>query len=157
MSSASSPASATGPEGVDRSEQKAPRLGARNTKQRDAVYQVLTQEERFLSAKEVHNKLLSQGTKVGLATVYRTLQAMADLELVDVLFNQQGEAKYRFCESNEHHHHLVCTECSASVEIDGGPVEAWAEQLAEQNGYTKTGHVAEVFGVCAECSEDEKK
>ena len=133
-----------------------PRLGARSTKQRDAVYQVLSQEERFLSAKEVHNELGKRGEKVGLATVYRTLQAMADLKLVDVLVNQQGEAKYRFCESEEHHHHLVCTECSASVEIDGGPVEKWADELAAKNGYTKTGHVAEIFGICADCTASHK-
>ena len=67
------------------------------------------------------------GDKVGLATVYRNLQAMAADGEIDMLRTDDGEAVYRAC-STGHHHHLVCRDCGRTVEVEGPTVEAWAEQ-----------------------------
>ena len=87
-----------------------PSINLRSTKQRKAVAEVLATISKFSSAQEVHSILISRGEKVGLATVYRTLQALAETGAIDVLRND-GEALYRAC-SNDHHHHLVCTGCN---------------------------------------------
>ena len=61
---------------------------------------------------------------MGLATVYRTLSALADAGEVDMLRNEDGEAIWRSC-SDTHHHHLVCRTCGATVEVEGPAVERW--------------------------------
>lgn len=131
----------------------APRIGIRSTRQRKAVVDAMTNDTSFRPAKDIHQILLDRGDQVGLTTVYRTLQALADVKAVDVLHNENGEALYRLC-SDHHHHHLVCTDCGDTVEIGGGPVEEWAGELAERHGYRLTGHTAEVFGLCADCQDD---
>ncbi|GAA4786411.1 transcriptional repressor [Corynebacterium canis] len=128
-----------------------PKLGVRSTRQRAAVVNVLRELDNFASAKEIHQALTERKHKVGLTTVYRTLQSLADIDAVDVLHMASGESLYRQCTSDEHHHHLVCTGCGTTVEIDGGPVERWAHSVADENDFQLTGHTAEVFGLCAQC------
>lgn len=129
---------------------KPKRIGQRNTRQRRAVVSIMQEAPNFRSAADIHRALTDRGEKVGLTTVYRTLQSLAEIDVVDVLHISTGEAVYRLC-GDHHHHHLVCTGCGATVEVAGGPVEEWARSLAEQNGYTMTGHTAEIFGLCGHC------
>ncbi|WP_165241697.1 Fur family transcriptional regulator [Corynebacterium lizhenjunii] len=128
-----------------------PKLGARNTKQRTAVVEVLRDMDKFASVKEIFGELQQRKEKVGLTTVYRTLQSLAEIDAVDALHMPGGETLYRHCDSEKHHHHLVCTQCGKTKEIDGGPIESWAKQIASQHGFELTGHDAEVFGVCPGC------
>lgn len=128
-----------------------PKLGARNTKQRTAVVEVMREMDTFASAKEIHRQLQDRQEKVGLTTVYRTLQSLADIEAVDALHMPSGETLYRHCEAEGHHHHLVCTKCGRTEEIDGGPIEDWAKDIARQYGFELTGHDAEIFGTCSSC------
>lgn len=130
-----------------------PKLGARNTRQRTAVVQVLSDIDTFASAKEIYRELDSRDLKVGLTTVYRTLQSLADIDAVDVLHMSNGETLYRQCVNESHHHHLVCSQCGRTEEIDGGPVETWAQRVAEEHGYVLSGHDAEIYGTCAQCQQ----
>ena len=59
----------------------------------------------FLSAQQIHAELEEEGTKVGLATVYRNLQSLAEADLVDTVRSDDGEALYRLCTNEGHHHH----------------------------------------------------
>lgn len=122
----------------------------RPTRQRAAVSAALGEAETFRSAQEIHEVLRAAGEGVGLTTVYRTLQAMADAGEVDVL-RTDGEAMYRRCRSDEHHHHLVCTSCGTTVELAAADVESWAAAVAKKHGFTDVSHTVEVFGVCRSC------
>ena len=84
--------------------------GARPTRQRKAVATALQTFDDFRSAQDIHDLLRTSGENVGLSTVYRTLQALADGGEVDMLRTEDGEAVYRRC-SATHHHHLVCRDC----------------------------------------------
>jgi len=123
----------------------------RPTRQRAAVSAALDSINDFRSAQELHDLLKQRGQAVGLATVYRTLQALAEAGEVDVLRTDEGEAIYRRCSSG-HHHHLVCRECGRTVEVEGPAVERWAASVARQHGFSDVSHTIEVFGRCAECS-----
>lgn len=90
------------------------------------------------------------GGSVGLATVYRTLQKLADSDDVDVMRTPEGESIYRRC-SPTHHHHLVCRSCGRTVEVDGPAVEKWASAVAVENGFSEVQHTLEIFGTCAGC------
>lgn len=129
-----------------------PKLGSRNTKQRTAVVEVLREIDKFSSAKEIYRRLQERQEKVGLTTVYRTLQSLCDIDAVDALHMPNGETLYRHCETDAHHHHLVCTKCGRTEEIDGGPIEKWASAVASEYNFELTGHDAEIFGVCSQCS-----
>ncbi|AWB81471.1 transcriptional repressor [Corynebacterium yudongzhengii] len=129
-----------------------PKVGVRNTRQRTAVVDLLSELDNFASAKEIHRELEERDARVGLTTVYRTLQSLAEIDAVDVLHMASGESLYRACHTDDHHHHLVCTECGRTEEIDGGPVEKWAKDVAKSHGFRLTGHDAEIFGVCQDCA-----
>jgi len=124
--------------------------GARPTRQRLAVAEVLQSFRDFRSAQEIHDLLHKRGTSVGLATVYRTLQKLADAGEVDVLRTEDGEAIYRRC-SDTHHHHLVCRSCGATVEVEGPAVERWTRAIATEHGYADVSHTLEIFGTCPAC------
>lgn len=124
----------------------------RSTKQRAAIKEALEAAAGFRSAQELHDDLKAQGRRVGLTTVYRNLQVLAQAGEVDVLRANDGEVIYRRCESGEHHHHLVCTECGTSVEVASDEIERWADGVAQSHGFTPVEHTAEVFGICATCS-----
>lgn len=126
--------------------------GVRSTRQRTAVAEVLGKVDGFRSAQDLHDLLRHDGASVGLTTVYRHLQALADAGHVDMLRTDDGEAVYRRCPTVEHHHHLVCRTCGRSVEVDGPEVEAWASSIAAQHGFTDVTHTVEVFGTCAPCA-----
>jgi Fur family ferric uptake transcriptional regulator len=123
----------------------------RRTRQRTAVADALQRQDEFLSAQQLHALLRDSGASVGLTTVYRTLQALADAGEVDVLVGDDGETRYRCC-SAEHHHHLVCRDCGRTVEIAGPAVEDWAAAVAAEHGFSDVAHTLEVFGRCADCS-----
>ncbi len=123
----------------------------RPTPQRLAVLEALGSVDDFRSAQEVHEILASSGSRVGLATVYRTLQLYADQGDVDVLRREDGEAIYRRC-SETHHHHLVCRSCGATVEVEGPAVERWTTAMAAEHGFTDVSHTLEIFGTCATCT-----
>ncbi|MEU4802636.1 Fur family transcriptional regulator [Actinosynnema sp. NPDC023587] len=126
--------------------------GLRSTKQRTAVSRLLDSLDDFRSAQELHEELRRRGEGIGLTTVYRTLQSLADAGEVDVLRTDSGEAIYRRC-SSHHHHHLVCRTCGRTVEVEGPTVERWADRVAEENGFSEVSHTVEIFGTCTECAK----
>lgn len=127
--------------------------GLRTTRQRTAVADVLSRIDGFRSAQDLHDLLRQEGASVGLTTVYRHLQALSDAGQVDVLRTDDGEAVYRRCPTDAHHHHLVCRTCGRSVEVEGPEVEAWASAIAARHGFTEVSHTVEVFGTCTECAD----
>ncbi len=125
---------------------------SRNTRQRAEILSLLDEASDFQSAQRVHHLLRERGAKVGLTTVYRTLQILAQAEEVDTMRLPSGEQLYRRCRRPSHHHHLVCRECGNTIEIAGPTIERWADKVAEENGYTEVSHTLDIFGVCPECT-----
>jgi Fur family transcriptional regulator, ferric uptake regulator len=122
----------------------------RTTRQRAAVQAVFQDLEGFHSAQEVHALLRQAGDPVGLSTVYRAVQSLADDGELDSIRTDSGEALYRLC-SRQHHHHLVCRGCGLTVEVAGPTVERWADRVAEEHGFAEVSHTLEIFGTCADC------
>ncbi|WP_130416733.1 Fur family transcriptional regulator [Xylanimonas ulmi] len=123
------------------------------TRQRAAVAAALQTVDEFRSAQQLHEVLRARGDAVGLATVYRTLQALVEGGDVDVLRTDDGESLYRWCARREHHHHLVCRVCGKTVEIDGPTVESWAAKVGAEHGFAEIEHTVELWGTCQDCRE----
>ena len=127
-------------------------VGLRPTRQRRTVVEALREREDAVTAQDLHATLRAAGETVGLATVYRTLTALADAGFLDT-FERDGEQAFRLCGSGHHHHHLVCETCNRVEEIDAAEVEAWVAAVARRRGYTVTAHRADIFGRCGRCTD----
>lgn len=121
------------------------------TRAQRAVLAALSDDSAFLSAQEIHARLRDTDAAVGLTSVYRALQALADASTVDVVRTSTGELTYRRCGSDKHHHHLVCQKCGATVEVEAPAIERWVAEVADANGYVVTSHTLEVTGTCRAC------
>jgi Fur family ferric uptake transcriptional regulator len=125
--------------------------GVRSTRQRSAIIALLDDVDSFRSAQDLHDELRRRGHAIGLTTVYRTLQTLAADGRIDVVRTDSGESVYRRCDAPHHHHHLVCRQCGAAVEVEGREVETWAAEVARRHGFSDVGHTVELFGTCAQC------
>lgn len=124
----------------------------RNTRQKDAIRAALSRSDEFVSAQDLHRRLEDEGAKVGLATVYRQLGALADSGEADTV-RLDGQQLFRLCGDDGHHHHLVCRSCGRTVEIES-PSETWLKGEAAKHGFTLERHTLEVFGLCPDCRPD---
>ncbi len=124
----------------------------RTTRQKRALEELLAGCVDFRSAQDLHAELRAGGARVGLTTVYSNLRALAERGAVDTVRTEAGETLYRRCESDTHHHHLVCRVCGRTVEISGPVVERWAEAAASTEGFVDVRHTVEIVGTCPECA-----
>ena len=108
-----------------------------------------TRQNDAISAQDLHRWLEEHGTHIGLATVYRQLNALADAGLADTI-RLDGQQLFRLCGDDGHHHHLVCVRCGRTVEIEP-PSESWLRGIADAHGFTVESHTLEVFGLCPDC------
>jgi Fur family ferric uptake transcriptional regulator len=125
---------------------------SRNTRQRNEVLALLDEEVDFRTPHQLHELLRARGAQVGLTTVYRTLQLLLEAGELDTTRLPGGEQLFRRCGRARHHHHLVCRQCGATVEVEGPAVERWADRIAEEHGFVDVGHTLEVFGTCRVCA-----
>ena len=129
----------------------------RVTRQSAAIEQALREADGFRTAQELFDAVRGNGHKIGLTTVYRHLNLLAEQGRADVVHRADGEAQFRLCGSHaepaeEHHHHVVCRVCGRSEQVSAPEVEDWAERVARAAGYTDISHTVEVFGLCPEHS-----
>jgi Fur family ferric uptake transcriptional regulator len=122
----------------------------RHTRHRHEVGILLRETTEFLSAQRVYALLRARGVRIGLTTVYRILQALAEQGAVDAIRTSTGEQAYRHC-SPSHHHHLMCRSCGRAIEVSGPAIETWATAVAEHHGFRDVNHSVEIFGTCPDC------
>lgn len=124
----------------------------RNTRQRQAIEGLLDSQSEFRSAQQLYRLLKEQGSTIGQATVYRTLQTLQAEGEISVTRTETGELLYRRCEMDSHHHHLVCRECGDTKEIPPHGVEDWINDIINRYEFTQVSHEIELFGLCPKCS-----
>jgi Fur family transcriptional regulator, ferric uptake regulator len=124
----------------------------RRTRQRAEVRDAVEASTAFATSQEIHERLRRDGSKVGLATVYRALQAMAGSGELDTIRTPDGQIAYRTCTPG-HHHHLVCRSCGRTVEISLPGLEDLTRSIAGEHGFAEIDHEVEFFGLCSECTD----
>jgi Fur family ferric uptake transcriptional regulator len=127
----------------------------RETRQRTEVLSALEGGDA-LPAQDLHGRLRARGSRIGLATVYRTLRLLADEGSIDVLRDDPTQARYRLC-SPRHHHHMVCESCGVVVEIPECDVDEWAQKVGRAHGFEVRAHRAEIVGLCARCVKKRRR
>jgi Fur family transcriptional regulator, ferric uptake regulator len=124
----------------------------RSTRQRDDELPVLNDHDGFQSAQELNQVLRERGLRVGLSTVYRSLQLLAHNRDIDVVHAGGSEALYRRCNTQRRHHHLVCRTCHTAVEVPDSALASWIAQVSTQHGFIDVDPTVEVLGTCSKCA-----
>jgi Fur family transcriptional regulator, ferric uptake regulator len=124
--------------------------GLKPTRQRLRVLQELAAETSDVTATELHRRLRADGDRIGLATIYRTLNALASNGVIDSFAHHPGESCYRLC-GDGHHHHLICTSCHRVVELEECGLDSWLAKVAASADFEPTDHRVEVLGLCSDC------
>ena len=116
------------------------------------VLQALEQSKELSSAHQIHAQLkdLLRGEAPGLTTIYRSLEVLTKLNLVQAV-SIEGEKRYERIKPGEHHHHLICTSCQASVHLDQCFIEEFSEKVKARHDFLVRAHILEIFGLCAGC------
>jgi len=122
----------------------------RATRQRNAIHSALAEAARPLTPQEIHALAQAHAPALGIATVYRTINAMlATGDLVAVPL--PGEAPRYELAGHEHHHHFHCTDCDRVFEVEGCPGDM--QRLAPR-GFEVQGHELTLYGRCRDCRRE---
>ncbi len=127
------------------------RASCRVTAPRKAIVQTFARLRRYVTPKELHERLHAAKSDVGLATVYRTLEVLQRIGAASAAPQPHGETAYLFC-AVAHHHHAVCVRCGRVDDVPCRSVTSFARSLAVDLRFRLTQHRLEFFGLCARCS-----
>jgi len=126
--------------------------GHRMTGPRQSIVEYLAPRTDNFSAGEILDHLHRSGVDVGRATVFRTLDLLADLGLVHRIHMEDGCNRYAVCDTTRHHHHLVCVVCGSVQPADAPRIEAEIHRFAAEAGFEIVTHVVELVGRCRRCA-----
>ena len=129
--------------------------GLKNTKSRHAVVEVLQNAQSPLSAEEIYLEVKRQGVSANLSTVYRILELLEKMTLVEKIPTENGKAVFELIHE-EHRHHLICTGCRRRVPISDCPLEKLEREVGRETDFSITGHRLELYGICPDCKKVDK-
>jgi Fur family ferric uptake transcriptional regulator len=123
------------------------------TPQRRVILKVfLDNVEHHLSAEEIYNIVRVTNPEIGLATVYRTLDLLAELEILQKVNFGDGRSRYEFSDTEvHHHHHLICLKCCEVTEFDDDKLEELEAAIGKKSGFKIIDHQVKFFGYCQKC------
>lgn len=123
------------------------------TPQRRIILRVfLDNVEHHLSAEETYNIVKETHPEIGLATVYRTLDLLAELEVLQKVNFGDGRSRYEFADTEvHHHHHLICLKCGNVTEFDDDKLESLESAISKKSGFKIVDHQVKFFGYCQKC------
>jgi len=129
------------------------RSGYRRGGARAAVVELLGRQNCCLSAQEIFDRLRKARRPVGIASVYRALEALAELRLVKRVEAGDGIARFEPAPvDGDHHHHLVCRDCGKVEAFSDSRLERAIDRVAGGLGYSVDEHEVVLVGACADCS-----
>lgn len=121
----------------------------RNTKQRQAIIQVIRSNRSHLTADDIFQEVKKSQPNISLGTVYRNLELLTQTGSLSKAVFSDGKARFEF--AGGHHHHLICLSCGAAVDIPVCPVGAELTSFMQNSGFQPCHHHFEVYGYCAGC------
>ncbi|HHY41075.1 MAG TPA: transcriptional repressor [Syntrophaceticus sp.] len=123
------------------------------TPQRQIILKVLLDNiEEHLTAEEIHTITKQKDPEIGLATIYRTLEILAELNILHKIDFGDGCIRYEFTDQESHnHHHLICIKCGKVIEVNDDFLETLENWIEKQTGFNIINHQLKFFGYCKEC------
>jgi Fur family ferric uptake transcriptional regulator len=127
--------------------------GLHTTNQRRAIAAAFFELPGHHTLEEFYKHVLQHDESIGQTTVYRTLKLLCDAGLATETHFVDGVARYEVSLPDDHHDHMVCLRCGKVEEIYNQKIEAIQRDIAWKSGFTLTGHVHNLYGVCAQCMQ----
>ncbi len=133
--------------------------GLKVTTQRVVILEALeNRPDEHLTAEEIYECVREKNPDIGLATVYRTIQLLTELNLIDKLNLGDGLVRYEIgnkgCkETAHHHHHLICLNCGNVFTFQGDLLETLEHRIEETMDFKVVDHEVKMFGYCKSCRE----
>jgi Fur family ferric uptake transcriptional regulator len=124
--------------------------GYRLTEARRSIAELIAARNGHFTAADLVTDARARRLAIGRATIFRTLDVLADLHAVERLDLPTGDHAYVACE-RAHHHHVVCSNCGASRDIDDAGWRAVVRDIERRTGYRIDDHRLELFGFCPDC------
>lgn len=127
--------------------------GYRSGSARSRLIDYLDSQSCCRSAQEIHGALTDRGERVGLASVYRSLDTLAEHGLLQRVDIGDGVARFEAVHAahDEHHHHLVCGECGKVEPFADPRLERAIDAVEKRSGYSVATHEVVLRGACADC------
>jgi Fur family ferric uptake transcriptional regulator len=122
-----------------------------HTRSQERILNLLKTLKQGISAQDIYVELRNRNQSMGLATVYRSLEALKLEGLVQVRTLGNGEALYSLVQQDKHH--LTCLQCGTSITIDQCPVHELEAQLQATHNFKIFYHTLEFFGLCSQCQQ----
>lgn len=129
------------------------RVGLKQTEQRNTILRTFLETREHLSTDELHRLVKKKDAGIGFTTVYRTLKLLAGCGLASEVAFHDGIARYEHQYNRRSHHHMVCTECGASVEFFSPEVGDIEQEIGRKHNYLTTRHTFQIYGICADCRD----
>ena len=130
--------------------------GRKMTRQRQMIVESFLRSNGHVSTEELHQLARKKDQKLGFVTVFRTLKALADCGIARKIDLDDGRTRFEHSYRRPHHHHIVCVECSNTIEFVSPEQERIQEEITSQYGFKPVRHTLQIFGICPECQKDQK-
>ena len=130
--------------------------GYKLTNQRLAVIEMFSQfDNRHLTCEEIYDAIRAKYSDISLATVYRVIKLLCELDLLHKLELGDGISRYEVnMDAGKHaHHHMICTVCGKITEPKEDLLEELEKKIASEYGFSVTGHTLKLYGICKDCRE----
>jgi Fe2+ or Zn2+ uptake regulation protein len=132
-------------------------LSLKVTPKRIAIIEILMKEPGYLSPEEIWRKMKRQFNRIGLPTVYRNLEELADGNVISKITHPNRQLYYFFCGNNEHHHHFVCLSCRNVNDINFCAIHELRKEVKKRLNAQVVSHILQVNGLCKECLKKKVK
>lgn len=138
--------------------EKLKKKGYKFTPQRKAILNVVSENVgQHLSSEEIYDLVKVKSPEIGLATVYRTVQLLVELEVLSKLNLDDGFVRYELYDHDEdqhHHHHLICSECGKIIEVKEDLLDSIEKEIEDKYEFQIKDHKLKFFGLCLSCQQN---
>ncbi len=129
--------------------------GYKLTPQRRSILdEIIKNEGSHLTTEEIYDLVKVNCPEIGLATVYRTVQLLEEMEVLYKLDLDDGCSRYELCDEDEshQHHHLICQNCGKVIEVEGDLLEELEQGIEKKYNFKIKNHSLKFYGICDNCS-----
>ena len=126
--------------------------GLKHSRQREIILEHFLANKGHLSVDDLYQIIQRSHPEIGRTTIYRTLKLLCDAELAEAIELKDGLTRFEHLYNNEHHDHMICTECGAIIEFTNDEIERLQDEIARAHGFSADSHRNQIFGVCQKCN-----
>jgi Fur family ferric uptake transcriptional regulator len=138
-------------------EQELRRGGYKLTPQRRAIIGTIAGTQEHLTTAAIYERVHRKHPSIGLVTVYRTIDILAELDLICETHAGGSCRSYLMRRPSGHHHHLICSDCGKVVDFTDCDLGKLERRLAKETNFKISGHLLEFMGQCLQCARKQKK